>query len=146
MKKDSDPASLGNPFLWVDSLSYSKVNLIDASENPERAEKEYNPFIVNKHFSYFIDTVLYANELNRVPNLDKLLQYNYLLKVIKPRKRFTKWVKKVDNESLELVKEYFGLSSRKAEVALKILTPDQLEKIEEKMEKGGVVKNVSRKK
>jgi len=135
-KKEND--SLSNPFAYVDSISFSKVDLISKSEDPEQAEKSYLPFIVNRHFSYFPDTVLYANEMNRYANLDKKLQYDYYMKAIRPRKRFTKWVKKViEDETAELIKEVYQFNNKKTSEALRILTLDQLKILKEKTYKGG---------
>ena len=137
--KDTDAVSnpLANPFTWVDVISFSKVDLISKSEDQEQAEKSYNPFIINRHFSYFPDTVLYANEINQYPNLDKKMQYDYYMKAIRPRKRFTKWVKKLEDETFELVSEFYQLNSKKTQEAMRLLTPDQIKIIQEKMDKGG---------
>jgi hypothetical protein len=65
-----------SPFEFVDSIMVTKIDLMDADPN---CEKEYVPFIVNRHLSYFPDTVLYADDLNRSTGLDKKMQYDYLL-------------------------------------------------------------------
>ena len=43
--------------------------------------KDYTPFVVNRALSYHLDCVLYVNELNRLPGIDKDMQYSYLLKI-----------------------------------------------------------------
>ena len=54
-----------NPFDFINSVSHNKKDLITDSENPEFAEKLYQPFLVNRGLSYFPDTILYANEMNQ---------------------------------------------------------------------------------
>lgn len=108
------------------------------TENDELAEKSYTPFIVNKALSYFPDTILYANEVNRLAHIDNKLQYSYLLNSIRPAKRFSKWAKKEDSDDLEVIKEYYGYSNEKAYQALSILSKDQLNHIKKQLEQGGI--------
>ena len=105
-------------------------------DDPDRV-KSYPPYIVNRCLSGHIDAILLVNELNRYPNLDKRLQYDFLLNSLRKRKRFTPWLKKEQIEDLDLVKTHYGYSNEKARVALTLLTKPQLEHIRKKHEKGG---------
>ena len=105
-------------------------------DDPDRV-KSYPPYIVNRCLSGHIDAILLVNELNRYPNLDKRLQYDFLLNSLRKRKRFTPWLKKEQIEDLDLVKTHYGYSNEKARVALTLLTKPQLEYIRKKHEKGG---------
>ena len=107
------------------------------TDNDELAEKSYEPFLTNRALSNQIDCVPYANEMNRYPDLDKLLQFDFFINTLRPMKRFAKWVKPVQNEDLEAVMEYYSYSRVKAETALSVLTQDQIELIKEKLIKGG---------
>ena len=127
-----------NPFDFVNDINFGKKDIITDSANPELAEKTYNPFLTNRALSYFPDTIQFANMMNKNSHIDHLLQYSFLLNIIRKRKRFSKWFKKNDDDFLEMVIEYYGYSVNKAKEALKILTDDQLEKIKEKMTKGGM--------
>ena len=127
-----------NPFDFVNDINFGKKDIITDSANPELAEKTYNPFLTNRALSYFPDTIQFANMMNKNSHIDHLLQYSFLLNIIRKRKRFSKWFKKNDDDVLEMVIEYYGYSVNKAKEALKILTYDQLEKIKEKMTKGGM--------
>lgn len=124
---------MANPFDYITSISFSKEDMMQ----DELGEKEYNAFMVNRGLSYFPDTIMYANEMNILAHLDKKLQYTYLINIIRPRKRFSKWAKRKDDANLEMVMEYFGYSIDKAKTALSILSPDDLDKIKQKMNKGG---------
>ena len=84
-----------------------------------------------------MDTLAFANEMNRYPNLDKRLQYSFFLNTVRPKKRFSPWGKKEKVKDLEIVKQYYGYSNEKAKQALRILSPDQLNYIKEKLNRGG---------
>lgn len=105
----------------------------------EENEKDYVPYVVNKALSFHYDCILYANEMNKHPSLDKLLQYQYYLNTIRPYKRpFQKWHKKDSIENLSLIKEYYNVSNDKAKEILGILTDAQIEIVKKKLEKGGI--------
>ena len=116
---------------FLNSINQSKDNLL---KGDSRLEKEYVPFVINKCFSYFPDTVFYANRMNQVPFLDKRMQYDYLLSSISKRKRFSKWVKPEENKNIEIVKEIFGYSDAKAREIVDLLPMD---KMKDFVQKGG---------
>ncbi len=128
---------MSNPFVYVDSVSYTRKNLMRGTANDDLAERGYKPFLANKALSYHQDAILYANELNRRPQLDNKLQYEFLLNSLRKRKRYAKWQKKVDDVSLELIMEYYGYGRAEALHALKVLTDEQLAMIEVALDKGG---------
>lgn len=119
---------------YLNSINQSKKNILD---DDKIAESEYPPYIVNRCLSSFLDTILYANEMNKNSHLEKKLQYDFYINSLKPRKRFSPWLKKQTLENLELVKEYYGYSHNKALEALRILTTQQLEVIKKALNKGG---------
>ena len=122
---------------YLYSINQSKKNImVEDSE----AEKHYPPFIVNKCLSSFTDTILFANEMNKCSHIDKRLQYDFFINSLKPRKRFSPWLKKETLEHLELVKEYYGYSHNKALAALRILTKSEIEQIKKLLYKGGSTK------
>jgi len=100
--------------------------------------KDYNPYIVNRALSYHIDCVPYVNQLNLCPWVEKELQYQYLLNIIRPMKRkFQPWQKSSADKDIECVKEYFGYSNAKAKEALRILNDEQIAEIRRRTDKGG---------
>lgn len=122
-----------SPFDYLNSINTTKKDIMV----DDVAEKQYSPYMVNRGLSYFVDTVHMANEMNRYHFLDNRLQYSFLINIVRPAKRFSKWFKADKNELIELVKEYYGYSTRKAREVLPLLTQSQLKMIEEKLEKGG---------
>jgi len=128
---------MSNPFDYVNAINSPKENLMRGTDNDELAERGYNPYLTNKSLSYFVDTIGYANEMNLRFDAENILQFEYLLNSVKPKKRRAKWVKKVEDEDLSAVKEYYGYNNVKAEQVLSILSPQQLEEIKLKLSKGG---------
>jgi hypothetical protein len=128
---------MSNPFEYVSSITYNKTDMMTGTENDELAESGYNPYLTNKSLSYFPDTLLYANEINVLNHIDNKLQYSYLLNSIRPRKRFSKWVKKQEDIDIEAIKEYYKYSTAKAEAALSLLSPQQINEIKKRLNKGG---------
>jgi len=118
---------------YLNSINYSKKNLMIDTET----EKSYAPYVVNRCLSYFPDTLLHANEMNRLNFLDKKVQYDYYLGSIRARKRFSKWLKKEENGDIELVKNYFGYSEKRAREAIRILSKEQIANIKKEMDIGG---------
>lgn len=126
-----------NPFDFVNAINYTKIDVISTSENPEKAEKLYNPYLVNRGLSYFADTVLYCNEMNRYHELDKKPQFIFLLNSIRKNKRFSKWHKAEVDEDTQLISDYYKCNIRKAKEIQLILSVDQLRQLKEKMNVGG---------
>jgi hypothetical protein len=119
---------------YLTSINQSKKNIMLGDSNAERC---YPAFIINKCLAGHIDAVLYANQLNINNHLDNRLQYDFLINTLKPRKRFSPWVKNQTLEDLEIVKEYYGYNRDKALEALKILNKDQIQDIKRRLYKGG---------
>ena len=120
---------------WLNSVNFTKENLIE--EDPG-VIKDYPPYIVNRCLSGHLDTVMFANEMNKFPNLDKDLQYHFFLNTLRKKKRFSPWLRKDKVTDLEIIKQYYGYSNEKALSALKILTPDQINFIKQRLDIGGI--------
>jgi len=120
---------------YLNAINHTKETLMDTED--EQWEKKYPPFIVNKCLAPFQDTIMLVNEINQLHQLDKKLQYDFLLNSLRTRKRFAPWVKATKLENLEYVKEFYGYNNEKAKVALDMLTDEQISAIKQKMNKGG---------
>ena len=120
---------------WLNSINLSKENLME--EDPD-VEREYPPFVINKCLSGQMDSLMYANEMNKYPNLDKRLQYDFFINSLRKRKRFSPWLRKDKIKNIEAVRRYYGFSTEKAEQALNILSNEQLDYIYEKLNTGGL--------
>ena len=119
---------------WLNSINFTKKNLIQ--EDPSVA-KEYPPYIINRCLSGHLDCVLFANEMNKYHFLDKDMQFEFYINILRKRKRFSPWIRKDKVSDIECVKSYYGYSNEKALQALKILTKTQIDFIRSKLETGG---------
>ena len=122
-----------NPFQYIASINNTKKDLMVDDE----AEKAYTPFMVNRGLSYFQDTVLFANEMNRAAHIDNRMQYDFLRLAIRPRKRFSKWMKKTVPARIETIKEYYGYSDAKAEAISDLISDDDIKAMKDVLSKGG---------
>ena len=122
-----------NPFEYCNAINYTKKDImID-----DIAEKAYSPYMVNRQLSYFPDTVLAANEMNRNHHIDNRLQFDFFINIIRKRKRFSKWFKPELISDLEGVKKYYGYSNQKARQVLTLLSTEQINELKNKVARGG---------
>ena len=122
-----------NPFEYCNAINYTKKDImID-----DIAEKAYSPYMVNRQLSYFPDTVLAGNEMNRNHHIDNRLQFDFFINIIRKRKRFSKWFKPELISDLEVVKKYYGYSNEKPRQVLTLLSTEQINELKNKVAKGG---------
>jgi len=133
-----------NPFDYLNAINDTKKNVIEDSDNPELAEKLYPPYLVNRGLSFFIDTVYLANEMNRHHHLENKMQFDFLINIVRKKKRFSKWFKAQPDEEVEAVMDYYGYSQDKARQVVSLLTKDQITQIIERQRKGGLNDGISR--
>lgn len=122
-----------SPFDFIKSVGETKEDLI--KENPDLAN-DYNSYLTNRGFSYFPDTILYANEMNLYSSIPKVYQYYYYMSSIRKRKRFSKWHKLEKNEDLELVQKVYNVRAEVAKQYLSILSEKDLEALRKSTETG----------
>ena len=120
---------------WLNSINFNKKDLIE--EDPS-ISKDYPPYIINRCLSGHLDCIMFANEMNKYPNLDKDMQYSFYLNTLRKKKRFSPWLRKDKVTDLQCVKEYYGYSNEKASQALKILSKQQLDYIKQRLDTGGM--------
>ena len=122
-----------NPFEYLNAINYTKQNvMVD-----DLAEKSYNSFMVYRGLSYFSDTVLMANEMNRYHHIDNRLQFDFFINIVRKKKRFSKWNKPEIVSDVEVVKQYYGYSNEKSRQVLSLLTSEQIDELKKKVYKGG---------
>ena len=117
---------------WLNSINFTKKIPEDPSEI-----KTYSPYIINRCLSGHLDCIMFANEMNKYSFLDKDMQYSFYLNTLRKKKRFSPWLRKDKVTDLEIIKQYYGYSNEKASNALKILTPEQINYIKQRLETGG---------
>ena len=119
---------------WLNSINFTKQDLRE--EDPD-AIKDYAPYIINRCLSGHLDCIMFANEMNKYSFLDKDMQYSFYLNTLRKKKRFSPWLRKDKVTDLEIIKQYYGYSNEKASQALKILTPEQIKFIKQRLDTGG---------
>lgn len=124
------------PSEFLNSINYTKKDLMRGTENDTMAEKSYSPWYVNKTLSYFSDTIFAANMMNCSYSLDNRMQYTFYINIVSPKKRFSKWVKKEKDSDLEAVMAYYDYNRKNAKTALQLLSTEQLNEIKSHVEKG----------
>jgi hypothetical protein len=120
---------------YLNAINVSKEPLLDSSES--YTKQSYPPFVVTRCLSYFPDTLFAANEMNTRPLIDSKMHFDFLRGAVRPRKRFSKWLKREDDSRVAALVEYYGISSRKAREALPVLSESDLEEIVAAVDKGG---------
>lgn len=133
-----------NLFDYLNAINYTKEDVIRDSDNPELAEKLYQPYVVNRGLSYFIDTIYAANEVNRYHHIDNQMQFDFLINIIRKNKRYSKWYKPQPDDDVDAVMNHYGYSQDKARLVVDLLTKDQIKIITKSQSKGGINDNNNR--
>jgi len=121
------------PFDYIKAIDKKK----DIMQS-EQDEKVYSSFLINRQFSYFQDSIMLANEMNKNHHLPNNMQFHFYINTIRANKnRFTKWAKPTKDDDIEIIKQFYGYSNEKARYALTILTPEQVEELRLKVERRG---------
>lgn len=130
------------PFDFIKAVSNTKKDIL--AEDPE-LEKQYAAYIVNRGFGYFMDTVLYANQMNMHPDIPKNAQYYYYMHSLRKQNRFSKWHKLEKNPDLLLVQQIYNVRAEVAKQYLKILSKDDLKKLKLLTETGEKTEKINKK-
>ena len=122
-----------SPFTFLNEINFGKKDIIV----DDITEKQYNSFMVNRGLSYFKDTAVIANEMNVNHHIDKRLQFDFLINMIRKKRRFSKWNKPQIIDDLDVIKEYYGYSNKQAKAVHNLLSSDQIGELRKKVYKGG---------
>ena len=117
-----------NPFDYVKAINEKRS--IDNHSS-------YTPFLSNRAFSYNLDTILAANEMNKYPDLPPEVQFAFMNEAIRKGKRYSSWYKENESPNLEIVMQFFNCSKQKGLEALQVLTQENLKEIKQRMDTGG---------
>ena len=120
---------------FLGSINHDKKALLDKDDVDTRL---YKPFVVNRCLSYFPDTIFHANEMNCTPWLDNKSQFDFHRLGIRKKKRFSPWLKKEVEDNVSLVIAAYGYTEAKAREVLNILSQDDLKKLKQFLDIGGV--------
>ena len=122
---------------YLKAINTTKEPLMDSDD--QFIERDYTPFLVNRCLPFFPDTILQANEMNVRSSVDKKMQFDFLSSTIRKGRRYSPWIKETLPDDIEIVKEYFNYSNKKAKEALDVLTDGDIVNIKNKLSKGGKI-------
>ena len=103
-------------------------------------ESDYPAWVVNRALSFYPDTILQVNEINQHSQMPRTMQYKYLLYSVRKKNRYSPWLKVKLDPGVQLIKEYYGYSVRKAKEVLPMFTNEDLEELKLILDKGGCKK------
>lgn len=122
---------------WIPSITEKKGYLFDSAKI-EEIERKYPTFMITRALSQYEDTVLIANEVNRMGSiLDPKMHYDFLYYLVPKKKRFSKWAKAQKNDTINTIVEVFDISTRKAEEVIDLLSEEDIENLKSYLYKGG---------
>ena len=117
-----------NPFSYVKAIG---------EKRPIDNHSGYTPFLSNRAFSYHLDCILAANEMNKYPDLPPEVQFAFMNEAIRKGRRYSAWYKGELYPNLEIVMQFFNCSQQKGLEALQVLTQENLKEIKQRMDTGG---------
>ena len=78
--------------------------------------------------------------MNMRHQLPAKMQYDFLFSAIRPRKRFSKWAKKMkDPANLQTIQETYNYSKEKAEQVYSMFSQTDINTLRKRLNKGGRV-------
>ncbi|MCI2235148.1 DNA polymerase clamp loader subunit A, partial [Escherichia coli] len=96
--------------------------------------KGFDPFMTRRGLAQSKDTLVTAQQMNKLHAVTPWMQWSYAFHTIPARKRYDKWSKKgpIDPD-VKLLSEYFYISMEKASEYVRFLPKEVLAEIREKM-------------
>jgi hypothetical protein len=115
-------------------MPFKIINAINAGKEPDDISA-FNPWLTNRFFSFFPDTLFFAQYMNMNYDLEPRYQLDFFINTIRPSKRWQKWLKKEQSADYDLIRDYYAFSDKKTKEALAVLTKEQIGMIREKAPK-----------
>lgn len=124
-------------FDWLGDLNYGKQYLFD-----DNSERDFDAFMIRKGLSQNVETIMYANELNKHWHMSKQMAHDFLFYAISKKKRFGKWSKQSgdDKDEIDLICRHYVVNRNRAIDILKTLTAEDVKALKEMYVVGGRTK------
>lgn len=105
----------------------------------EQTTYAYVPFMVNRALSHGVDTIMWANEMNKFRHGTPDMLHDFLFYSIPKKKRYNKWAKANtdQNDQVELLMKHYSVNRRVALSYLALLTEQQMDDIKLRHNTGG---------
>lgn len=111
--------------------TFEFINAISTGADVE-LDEDYNTYLTNRAFSYYLETILLVNEVNRKGLVDKDMHYDFMQSAIQPkRKRFSKWAKPVKQRAASLISRFYNVPISHAYTYEKLFSEEEINKLEE---------------
>lgn len=120
-------------FDFLNDVSQLKQNILT-----EDNENELSTYMLNRFLSMNITTIMYSNEMNKLPSLPKRMVYDYYLYALKKQKRHFKYIKHKNQDEIDLIKEYYGYSEQLSKQIVKLFDEKDFIYMKNKLKKGGL--------
>ena len=122
----------------MDIFEIKKIIESKSDYDWDEISKEYTPFMMNKAFSFNMNTVLFANEMNKY-GIDKKMQMDFYFYAIRKGKYYDKWIKsfKEDDNKVKIIQKYYNINIREALNVYSMLSDDQINELCSITNKGG---------
>lgn len=120
---------------YLNAINTTKEGMLD--ENEHYTKQSYPAFVVTRCMSYFPDTLFASNEMNIRSHIDPKLHFDFLRFAVRPRKRFSKWIKREQDDRVSALITYYGFSAKKAREALGVLSEEAIAEIQKLISIGG---------
>jgi len=116
-----------NPFKYINALCEHKWLQVD--------KREYVPFLVNRFFSYFPDTILISEEGARISHkLSEQAHFDYYYGQIRGKKRFVpKWHKNKEEDIISSLVEFYDISPREARIISPAVSDEEIKIIKKEL-------------
>lgn len=124
-------------FDWLGDLNYDKKGLFSSE-----TEQDFVPFMINRGMSQNMDTIMYANEMNKHWRVTKEMVHDFYLYIVPKKKRYGKWAKQTtDNkDEIELLMKHYNIGYHRAIEYLKLLSSEDIQNIKSQYAVGGKTK------
>lgn len=122
-------------FDFLNDISFDKKYLFS-----DDTESVYNSYIINQGLMQHVDTIMLANETNKMGSVSKRFHHDYLFYSVEKGKRFGKWAKadKSEEELLQLIMNKYTINREVAIGYLRLMSDeDKQQLINLNNEKGG---------
>lgn len=119
--KGAKPTKVGS-FDLLKNINYTK-EWVDVEDRGI----DYSKFLINRTLSYGRDTIMYANEMNRLPNIDDQMHFDYFINILRKSKRFNKGFDRKKDDLIKVIMNYYNYTYQKANEIMPLLSDEQIE-------------------
>jgi len=100
--------------------------------------KDYSAFMINRIMSNTLDTLFFAEAMNRFYDLDKGIQRDFYWYGLPKSKRFGKYHKAiVINNDVKMIMDHYVVNQKVAESYFKLMNDSAIQQLREGMNYGG---------